>query len=1041
MNTLNLMVAVAALSTAFCTGAQDSVRAVDTYNAASGMLARGLDDLAAAEYEKFLSEFEDHELADQARYGLGVASSRLSRHEETIEALEPLLGNDRFQYAVECSLLCARSMLALGEAEDAARVLQRTLRRHSDHALAVQASALCVEAFYRAGRYEQAVEIFEESEPSLSGGFAERARYFAGLSEYSRGELRNAVMRFGRLESGDTPVAASARLMLARTLQQLGDLESARSAYQNAKIMASGAQSVEVSLGLSQVLTDLDRFDEAQRELESISADEIAGDLKWRIDLERGRVLALRGESENASRLLGPVASRGPESIRDDASYWLARAEASQGRQGRASQLLTEAIETYPDSPLIAEMKYQLGLSLGAAGQHEEACRVLRRLAREHGDNSIAGEALLAAASFAQQSGDLALAEELSHEAAGELKGDNAVEAAFLAAESAYQRQDYRAAARAYEQIVSSVPQDHPRQAMARYRLGMSYKQLGNADMAARTLERLYEDRRVDERFLPGLLAIGDMRFAAEQWDDAASWLGRYVELGSDKPSWDAAALRLGLAYKAVGDRRSALAAFERLIQEAPRSEFAPRAWYETGLIAASLDETDRAAEAFERASRSGNSEIAGLAFQQLGSIADARGDHAQAAAYFEQASGLSEDGQGAVSQLNQARALLAAGSYRDATAVLSRLDNATLDQIQRAQVSALLTIAYARNDQHDEAVSAAQGLLRDRFGLDVLDAQAAASLLYECGRSYRTLDRDTDAERTLLQLVERYPESSLVPSARLECAAIAMKGERYDEAAEQCSLIMRQRDDLAVAIVEQATYRLGVCARALGDHDNAARVLEELALREPADSVSASAALIAGESFLETGNLGRAIEMLEVASETGDETVVPVAMLRLGEAQVGMQYWGRAEETYKRFLERYSSDSRAYMALFGHAWSLENQGQFDAAIEGYRSVIAQHDGETAARAQFQIGECLYAQRKYDDAVRELLRVDLVYTYPQWSAAALFEAGRCFEELERESDARAQYEQVIERFGEAQWAELAHRRLGRFQQTTTQQGG
>ena len=185
---------------------------------------------------------------------------------------------------------------------------------------------------------------------------------------------------------------------------------------------------------------------------------------------------------------------------------------------------------------------------------------------------------------------------------------------------------------------------------------------------------------------------------------------------------------------------------------------------------------------------------------------------------------------------------------------------------------------------------------------------------------------------------------------------------------------------------------------------------------------------------------MSKAAEMLEIAESSRIEEVVPVAMLRLGEANVSLQRWLAAEDVYSRFVKRYSSDPRAYLAVFGRAWSLENQGRHDAAIEGYRAVIAQHDGETAARAQFQIGECLYAQKKYEEAVRELLRVDLVYAYPQWSAGALYEAGRCFEELDREADALAQFEQVVDRFGDTQWAELAQRRLGRYQQSAQQIG-
>ena len=100
-----------------------------------------------------------------------------------------------------------------------------------------------------------------------------------------------------------------------------------------------------------------------------------------------------------------------------------------------------------------------------------------------------------------------------------------------------------------------------------------------------------------------------------------------------------------------------------------------------------------------------------------------------------------------------------------------------------------------------------------------------------------------------------------------------------------------------------------------------------------------------------------------------------------------------------------------------------------DAAIGAYRDVTMRHQGRTAARAQFQVGECLFAQGRFDEAVRELVKVDILYAYPQWSAAALYEAGRCFQETGNPVDARKQYEQVRRDYGDTKWAAMARQRL------------
>jgi tetratricopeptide (TPR) repeat protein len=70
-----------------------------------------------------------------------------------------------------------------------------------------------------------------------------------------------------------------------------------------------------------------------------------------------------------------------------------------------------------------------------------------------------------------------------------------------------------------------------------------------------------------------------------------------------------------------------------------------------------------------------------------------------------------------------------------------------------------------------------------------------------------------------------------------------------------------------------------------------------------------------------------------------------------------------------------------------------------------------------------------FALAQPEDAIRELLRVDILYAYPKWSAAALYEAARCFETMERFDDAIAHYQRVIDQHEQTDWAALASRRL------------
>ncbi|UCD76022.1 MAG: tetratricopeptide repeat protein, partial [Phycisphaerales bacterium] len=197
-----------------------------------------------------------------------------------------------------------------------------------------------------------------------------------------------------------------------------------------------------------------------------------------------------------------------------------------------------------------------------------------------------------------------------------------------------------------------------------------------------------------------------------------------------------------------------------------------------------------------------------------------------------------------------------------------------------------------------------------------------------------------------------------------------------------------------------------------------------------PGSGLIASASLLCGEALYRTGaHQQAATHLRRVVDEHGDDGACDPALLRLGECLAALQLWPGSEAAFAEYLRRFGDSELWFQAQFGVGWAMENQGRFDEAIAEYRKVIDRHSGPTAARAQFQIGECLYAGRQFEDAARELLKVDILYACPEWSAAALYEAGRCFEELGRPHEAAAQYERLQEEHGKTRWAELAGERL------------
>jgi TolA-binding protein len=373
-------------------------------------------------------------------------------------------------------------------------------------------------------------------------------------------------------------------------------------------------------------------------------------------------------------------------------------------------------------------------------------------------------------------------------------------------------------------------------------------------------------------------------------------------------------------------------------------------------------------------------------------------------------------------SKLELGSAYLAAGQYEEAvTALTAYLESP--EKKGAAKALALRAIAMNRLGRHEDAAEQ----LRGAAGAE-LDADTRASVRYELALALRALKRDGDAGEVLAGLVKDGP-ARLASYARLDLAQLEAKASRFEPAVgllDQCLATAETLDKADGAIIrERATYLRASCLLQLGRAKEAAEALGTFAERYPQSQLLPSVRLVRGEALLAAGNAREAAKELAAAAASENPEVQASAQLRLGDALAACQEWSKSEQAFTTFLDRSSDSPLWFQARFGQGWARENQGRHEPAIEAYRDVVAKHDGPTAARAQFQIGECLYAQKKLDEAVTEFLKTDVLYAYPEWSAAALYEAGRCLEEGGRGDDAAKQFDDLIQRFPETKWAKLA----------------
>ncbi|MCZ6699266.1 MAG: tetratricopeptide repeat protein, partial [Planctomycetota bacterium] len=723
------------------------------------------------------------------------------------------------------------------------------------------------------------------------------------------------------------------------------------------------------------------------------------------------------------------------------AAYWMAKCKLLDGAFAAAAKRFKKAIAEFGKSDLLPEMMYDRAVALIRGEERDEAIVALSEFRAKFGNHALSVDALQLLATATHQQGRYD--ESLTHCQAllkQDAPGSGAASISFLVGENEFLSGRLEKAIAAFRGFLSAHPDDG-RTDQANYRIATALNRLGRYDEAAHIYGRLSKRATEDEGLRPVLLALGDIHFQRGEWKKAEASLAAYLSSGLEVASADEALLKLGLSKQRQERYEDALPDYGRLLSRFSKSTHRAHALFERGQALVALHRFDEAATTFEQLlAEAGDSRFAGYAVNHLGTMAMQTGNYEAAASRFERvAANAPEADVGAEAQFQRGQALMAAEKYKQAEQVFADFLKRHAKHDRAALAAGQTAIAIARQDRHAAAVEAVDRAIQhhgDKLGGDTL-----ASLRYEKAWCLRYLEKPDEAAKVYREMLSARPEGNLALHARLEVAELDSNAKRYAPAIEMLTRLVERltasSSDAPQDVREQAVYRLAVCRYETGQYDEAAKGFEAFVRAFPASGLVASASFHCGEALLRLERHKPAVEHFRrVVDKHASDPAYSASLLRLGECLAAVQSWPDSERAFSTYLGKFGGEEFWFQAQFGVGWARENQARHDDAIQAYKAVVARHNGPTAARAQFQMGECLFAKKQYKDAAIELLKVDILYAYPEWSAAALYEAGRCFEKLSQPVEARHRFREVTEKYRETQWASMAADRVAALSEGT-----
>ena len=279
--------------------------------------------------------------------------------------------------------------------------------------------------------------------------------------------------------------------------------------------------------------------------------------------------------------------------------------------------------------------------------------------------------------------------------------------------------------------------------------------------------------------------------------------------------------------------------------------------------------------------------------------------------------------------------------------------------------------------------------------------------------------NRPRQALELMEQLARRWPDHLLWPQAALQLAYwFHTQGQREKGAAWASRLV--RRPECPDRYRAQAAYLLGRIAIEQENWAEVHRWMEAAARMAPEEKNRRQARFWVCEALYRQGHYGRAAEQIEQLLGQLHQKELPwIATLRLRQAQclLRQKKWRQALRTAQAALEQHPQFPQAYELHYVRGRALMALAEFDQARAAFLRVIHSAGAagtQRAAAAQWMIGETYFHQRNYREALRHYLRVDVLYPHCQsWQAAALLQAGKCYEKLGQPDKASELYLRIV----------------------------
>ncbi|MGO8749011.1 MAG: tetratricopeptide repeat protein [Thermoguttaceae bacterium] len=940
----------------------------------------------------------------------------------------------------------AEALVQLGQSEEATARFREYLKRDPSGPYARSARFRAGEAFYLAGKLDQAkaeLRAFVEKYPAddlnayalpYLGDIALAQKDIAAAENY----FRQGLSRFPQGQRQD-----DCRFGLGRALEKQDKNEEAERLYLAVAAKTGIPLAADAQFRLGAVQYAMGKYHEAI-ELFAAFETRLAGSPRQpAARLGHGWALMKLGKPAEAGKVFEQIV--GDEKLGIEARYWLGLSQKAQKDWPGAAETLLAAAAADPSHRLVSAMRFHAGDALFLAGQAAAARREFDQVLAAGGEDEWVERALHGKIAIALLEKDhVAIDRDAAEFSRRFPHSDLKIDVQRIVVRSLIERKQYQQATailRAFTGAESSAPQatSDPQRLEDRYLLTLAYEGLKRYDDALATLAPVLQSATGSLK-ADALLTKASLHMAKKEFREALAALETWqstISPGIEPPAETVNRGRgqLAICYARAGQVGKAKQVYRELLRKnLPRpilvslTEQLAEAAYAAGDVAWSNGLFQWLAGAGQPADEQRKG-LSGLGWSQFKA-----GDLEAAAATFDK---LLRQGppasMAAEAALVRGQILEKLNRPDPAVAMYDRVirDYPSSKELPKALICAARL--HQALHQNQEAAALFERVTKEFANLDDRDGA-----LYQWAWTLADLGKAGESAEVFEQLRKEYPHSRYWADATYRILERAFAAKEFARSRKLAAALLAAKP--AASLRESTMLVQGQIEAAEGKWKEALAAFQAVVREFPAGSSRPIADLGTAEAIYRQGDYLTSGERFQQLAKEGagrPPAWRALVHLRLAQSLCQQKKWqdalaiaAKIESEFPRFEEQYEADYIVGRCLAAEA-------EFAAAREAYGKVIrskGNEKSETAAKAQLMIAETYLHQKDYAAALREYLRVELLYAYPTEQAAALLQAGKCHELLGEWKEATGVYERLIKSYPDTKFAKEASDRAKISQQ-------